>query len=665
MRYILLLIALSSFFTAFSQTSDIKYTREWGRYFRIPEGTAVDNEGNFWVILSADQSYTYTFLTPDAHQSVYGGGESDVFIAKFSPSGELLYGSFFGGEGDESIVSISAKNGKVYIAGVTSSSQQIATTGSYQENLLQNIDPNGNPYNPQAGFLACFNTNGQLQWSTYFQGNRTAILWEVAGDDNAVYVWGMTRSDDLATVGAFRENIPPPFLNGQGLYEAAFYPILAKFNNMGQLMWCTYYGPDINQSTNYSILADGGMALDPLGNIYVGGRSNDTEGYYGTPGAHQTTYAGGNTDAFLSKFSSSGQRLWSTYYGGSGIESHLFVHIGRDFNFYLSGRTTSPNNIATVGAYQVNLVSENNSFVAKFNPQGQRLWGTYFDIGGLSFSNPCFADVNGYVFLSGHVQNDSGIATPDSWQENYGGDGDSFVAKFDPMGSNLLWGSYYGGSNIDYCWGEGLVPTLDNGFYISGISSSSTNIASPEGEGSWGMGGFIAKFVPCPTPVMPTAESPQDFQPGESLADLEVETQDWTGSEPILTWYADAAGTQVLPPETAVEPGTTYYVSQRIQGCDESELVAITVQNLGILENDFSNISLFPNPNNGIFTLKGLPESPLKMRVVDILGRNIQVFPERIFSSDFQISLIGMETGIYFLELRDENAKQVFRFVVE
>ncbi|HET8839262.1 MAG TPA: T9SS type A sorting domain-containing protein [Flavobacteriaceae bacterium] len=94
-------------------------------------------------------------------------------------------------------------------------------------------------------------------------------------------------------------------------------------------------------------------------------------------------------------------------------------------------------------------------------------------------------------------------------------------------------------------------------------------------------------------------------------------------------------------------------------------MLAISIQNLGILENEFSNITLFPNPNNGIFTLKGLPESPLKIRIVDILGRNIQVFSERIFSSDFQVSLNNLEKGIYFLEIRGENAKQVFKFIVE
>lgn len=163
---------------------------------------------------------------------------------------------------------------------------------------------------------------------------------------------------------------------------------------------------------------------------------------------------------------------------------------------------------------------------------------------------------------------------------------------------------------------------------------------------------------------MPVAESPQDFQPGETLADLEVETQEWTGSEPILTWYADAEGTQILPPETPIEPGITYYVSQRIQGCDDSGLLAITTQNLGIKESELSKISLFPNPNKGNFTLKNLPKFPLKISVSDILGRRIHVFHEAVFPEEFQVSL-NLGTGIYFLEIKAPNAKKMLKFVVE
>ena len=43
-----------------------------------------------------------------------------------------------------------------------------------------------------------------------------------------------------------------------------------------------------------------------------------------TTGAHQTT-SGGDYDAFLVKFNSSGVRQWGTYYGGTGYDDGLFL----------------------------------------------------------------------------------------------------------------------------------------------------------------------------------------------------------------------------------------------------------------------------------------------------------------------------------------------------
>lgn len=69
-------------------------------------------------------------------------------------------------------------------------------------------------------------------------------------------------------------------------------------------------------------------------------------------------------------------------------------------------------------------------------------------------------------------------------------------------------------------------------------------------------------------PAAPIAVSPQIFTEGQTLADLVVEGEN-------LTWY-DAEG-NVLEATTVLVGGTTYYVSQTVNGC-ESETTAITVE---------------------------------------------------------------------------------------
>ncbi len=680
MKPIFNILLVFSFCSLAAQTNDIRYTRAWGTYFDavIGDGGRLDIEDidtdandNIWLVGAVEGLTAATdFITSDAHQSDPGNGASVGFLVKFSPEGALLYGTFFGGEMGSRVSALSIKGDELYITGGTHSTTGVATPGAYQEELMVNTDPNGNPITG-AAFLAKFNDLGVLQWATYYQGDRWEGVHDIkAGYNNDFFIWGSTTSSNLATPGAFRENIPGPLPDGQGGLIVPMYPFLARFSASGEPLWTTYYAPDLPPVGNFASNIFQGMEVDSNGNVYVGGFSQDTEGYYGTPGTHQP-FGAGNGDFFVGKFSTSGQRLWGTYFGGPGAETIGAISIPRN-KLIISGLTNSPTNIATPGTWQNNFdFNTINSFVTKFDLNGQQIWGSYL----LGYTGSLLTvDVNmdQDIFIYGTNNPINDITYGGNYQEEESGETDNRILKLDPSGSTLEWGSYYGGPDSEIipvfsC--TTLSMTNNDVFYIIGVTESNENIASENafqsslmGDGSY----FIAKFVPCPEPVMPVADSPQDFQPGETLSDLEVETTDWTGSEPILTWYADAAGTQILPPDTALEPGTTYYVSQSIQGCDESELLAINVQTLGVVEMEFSKIFIFPNPNNGNFTLKGLPEFPLKIRVMDILGKQVQVLPEGIFSQEFQVSLNGrLETGIYFLEINALNAKQVFKFIVE
>lgn len=73
-------------------------------------------------------------------------------------------------------------------------------------------------------------------------------------------------------------------------------------------IWGTYYGGTGYESGN-------SVAIDPSGNIYVGGVTSTTVNM--ASGGFQNTYGGGTSDALLIKFDANGNRLWATYYGGT------------------------------------------------------------------------------------------------------------------------------------------------------------------------------------------------------------------------------------------------------------------------------------------------------------------------------------------------------------
>src|SRR5262245_49639220 len=74
--------------------------------------------------------------------------------------------------------------------------------------------------------------------------------------------------------------------------------------------WGSYYGGTGNENAI-------AIATDPFGNVFFAGvTSSNGMAFNG----HQMTFGGGNIDAYVVKFNSSGQRVWATYYGGGGDE---------------------------------------------------------------------------------------------------------------------------------------------------------------------------------------------------------------------------------------------------------------------------------------------------------------------------------------------------------
>ena len=245
--------------------------------------------------------------------------------------------------------------------------------------------------------------------------------------------------------------------------------------------WGTYIGP-----TGSSISIDAGIY-----SIVAG--SCDATFNIATTGAFQTVFGGGGADGFIMKFNNGGiAKLWATFYGGNGIDGAEFVKVGNSGSIYLAGNTESTNNIATNGAYQDTLNIGFASFIAKFNSNGIRQFGTYFPAFFYGFTIDSYDNmyVTGFNSISGLI----GFTTPNAHQQNEGGGIDAFLAKFDVNG-NKLWCTYYGGAQDD----KGGAVSVDSSgnVFISGWTMSTNNIASSSAFQT-NLGGisdyFIAKF---------------------------------------------------------------------------------------------------------------------------------------------------------------------------
>ena len=411
-------------------------------------------------------------------------GFTDCFLVKFDAAGQRQWGTYFGGtkveQADNNGTSAIAvdKSGNIYFTGLTSSFSGIVTPGAHQT-----VYGGGN----NDCFLEKFNQAGYRIWGTYYGGAAQDDEGGVTTDKYGnVFLAGDSHSQTgIATAGSYQPN----------LFNTSMDAFLAKFDSNGVRQWGTYYGGEMEDFAS-------SCTTDGLGNVYFTGNTS-SQTNIASPGAFQTIFGGESAnyhgDAFLAKFTTGGQRIWATYYGGENGDGGSGCIADSIGNICMVGSTTSLSGIASPGCHQPVFGGSFDGFVVKFDSSGQRLWGTYY--GGKYFDETygCAFGWNGDIFVVGETGSGNNISTPDAYQTTLEGL-DGFLVKFNAAGQRY-WGTYYGGSGTGEEVFDDCSYIKDDTIYAAGVTSSTDNIASP---GAWqqAYGGgpndcMLIKFLDC------------------------------------------------------------------------------------------------------------------------------------------------------------------------
>jgi len=273
------------------------------------------------------------------------------------------------------------------------------------------------------------------------------------------------------------------------LLPCLFLLLLPALHAQNNRLWATYYGGAGNEF-GYS------TATDAAGNVYLAGNTVSISGI--ASGGFQNTF-GGNQDAFLVKFDAAGNRLWATYYGGTGWEYGNSVAADAAGNVYLCGGTSSTSGIASGGFQNTYGGGNMDAFLVKFDAAGNRIWATYYGGStGTDWAYSVCADGASNIFLAGMTESPSGIASG-GFQNTYAGGvssgyGDLFLVKFNSAG-NRLWATYYGGAGDEYTPAVGADAT--GNVFLSGSTTSTSGISSGGFQNAYGGGaydGMLVKF---------------------------------------------------------------------------------------------------------------------------------------------------------------------------
>lgn len=361
-------------------------------------GIALDKADNAFVT-----GFTYSTNFPVTTNTAYQSHlqcpasfyiNANAFVAEISTFGtNLNYSTFLGGTNFDVGRAIAYNNGRVFVAGYTSSTnfptihplagfEHLAGAAKNSQNkkkLLETPDV----------FVTAFDvisvTNLTVLYSTYLGGSNYDTATGIAADNNgSAYVCGYTSSKDFPNTATNVPDLSSGYLRTNKT-EAAV-------NTNGFLTQIKWDGT--NATKGYSALFGGhgtgkgvdvanGVAIDPAGNAYVVGTTTSTnfpvvtnnlsEYLTATINKHKGKKKG--SDVFIIAFGANGTNLlYSAYLGGDGSDFGNAIAVysysttnststNTVCNAYITGQTWSTN-FPAVGALQSHRNGSNDMFIA-------------------------------------------------------------------------------------------------------------------------------------------------------------------------------------------------------------------------------------------------------------------------------------------------------------
>ena len=358
-------------------------------------GLALDATGAVYI---TGYTYSIDFPTVNAFSKFHNGGSSDAFVVKLAPAGNALaYSTFLGGAQEDFGNGIAVgSDGSAYVVGKTTSYASFPTQNAFRPSIIGFTDE---------GFVTRISPAGNtLIFSTYLGGNTgndgaTAVAIDSTG---AAYVTGFTFSSDFPVLAAYDSHY---------VFSEAF---VTKFSSTGSLIYSTYLGGS-NSDAGQAI------AVDASGAAYVAGVTNSID--FPTVNAFDASRKG----SFVAKLSPSGSNLvFSTYFGGTGVDQVNAIAVTGSGAVYMAGDTTSTD-LPLVNPYS-NFNNGHNGFVARFSSSGAVLEDSTYLGTGINIIYAVTLDSGGNLWVAGSSM--GSIPTPGGYRTSLSGPADGFVVKF-------------------------------------------------------------------------------------------------------------------------------------------------------------------------------------------------------------------------------------------
>jgi subtilisin-like proprotein convertase family protein len=431
----------------------------------------VDPFGNVVVV-----GYTSSLDFPTTLPAIGTRGGIDVFVTRFTPTGQLLSSTILAGNtpaagqsaADDTVEGVATDTtGAMYIVGSTTSTNfPTASAFDASHNGQQDV------------FVAKLQPAGTLAYSTYLGSAGFELGLAVAVDAaGSAYIVGDTGS------AAF------PVTPGGPAHGGNSDTFITKLAPAGAaLLYSRFLGGSLNDHGEAVSVTPGGVAT-------VAGETRSTNfPAAGMPGVYDNVF-NGVEDVYVARYTAAGALQFATFLGGSSEEKARGLAVDATGNSHVTGYTTSvdfPAGEGTFGGQDV--------FVAKFNSNlSALLYSVPFGDTSNDVGWEIGVDLAGDAYVIGDTFSSEFPTTADAFDSTLGGPLDAFVSKLDDQG-HIVYSTYFGnqtGATSDAGRGLGVAGTS---VFFGGTTNGALPITGPPFDSTHNGAGdaFVSRFSDFP-----------------------------------------------------------------------------------------------------------------------------------------------------------------------
>ncbi len=465
-------------------SQEYKWCNSIGSY-SVEHANAVATDANNNSYVTGSFRNTVDIDPGTSSSVVTSVGESDIYIQKFNPNGDLEWAKSIGGSNFDYGKDIAVDNsGNVYITGVFkgtvdfnpgTSSANKTSNGQYDAFILK-LDANG-------GFIWCYTYGG----SNFDYGNTISV-------DSFGNVW---------VAGSFRGTVD--FNDGAGTSSKTSSGgsdiYVLKLNFLGNFSSVnTMGGSDNDVATSLSI--------DEFGFVYITGTFEGTADFNPTNSVTNLTSNGGE-DIFIEKLNFSGNMVFTKSIGGIGNDGATSIETDNYGNVYATGYFSEtvdfdPSN----SSFNLSSIGYEDVFTLKLSNLGNLTWVKSFGNNNFNRGNCIKVDAYGNVITAGFFRGVSDI-NPGTASQTITSNGymDIIIQKLDEYGNFI--NAITLGSIGDDCIND-LALDSQGDYLICGDFQNEVDFdPGPNANNNTSIGDFDAYVLKLGTPsCTPNATSP-------------------------------------------------------------------------------------------------------------------------------------------------------------